>query len=153
MPVLHEGDKHNSENGGSVLAVIDKTSKADAAYKFVEYASHDREAIKLRVGAGAFPADTKTLADKQFLDSTSVKGGDGKAVEYFGGQKFNEVLSQAAKDVDPNFKNILFNVYASSIYGDYASKAYYGQSTFKQAITDWQNSLKKYASQQGFTVK
>lgn len=153
MPVLHEGDKHNSENGGSVLAVIDKTSKADAAYKFVEYASHDREAIKLRVGAGAFPADTKTLADKQFLDSTSVKGGDGKAVEYFGGQKFNEVLSQAAKDVDPNFKNILFNVYASSIYGDYASKAYYGRSTFKQAITDWQNSLKKYASQQGFTVK
>lgn len=153
MPVWKVGEKHNSENGGSVLAVIDKTSKADAAYKFIEYASHDPEAIKLRVGAGAFPADNKTLADKNFLNATTVKDGEGKPIDYFGGQKFNEVLAQASKDVDPHFKNIIFNVYASSVYGDNISKAYYGETSFKQAVNNWQNQLKKYAKDQGFQVK
>lgn len=51
--------------------MIDKASKADVAYKFIEYASHDLGAIKLRAGAGTFPADYKTLADKDFLNSIS----------------------------------------------------------------------------------
>lgn len=68
---LEGREKHNSKNGGSVLAVIDKASKADVAYKFIEYASRDLGAIKLRVGAGAFPADNKTLADENFLNSIS----------------------------------------------------------------------------------
>ena len=39
MPTA-DGSTTNSENGGSSLAVLASTKKADAAYQFIEYANH-----------------------------------------------------------------------------------------------------------------
>lgn len=111
--------------------MIDKASKADVAYKFIEYASHDLGAINLRVGAGTFPADYKTLADKDFLNSTTAKDGEGKPIAYFGGQKINEVLAQASKNADPHFRNKFSASMPAAFSGDHISKAYYGETFFR----------------------
>lgn len=59
-----DGSETNSENGGSSLAMVktDDKAKAEAAYKFAEYACHNAEGIKTRVAGGAFlPITTLSL--------------------------------------------------------------------------------------------
>ncbi|MFK5164024.1 ABC transporter substrate-binding protein [Propionibacterium freudenreichii] len=50
-PTWEPGGTQNSENGGSTLAIMRTTSdeKAAAAYRFMDYATHDSEGIRGRV--------------------------------------------------------------------------------------------------------
>ena len=154
MPTL-DGSETNSENGGSSLAIVksDDKDKVAAAYKFMEYACHDAEGIKTRVDGGAFPADNDTLKSDDFLNMTSLTDSDGKAHEYFGGQKFNEELAKAAANVSTGYKFLPFEVYARGKFGDYAGDAYTGKTTLSDAVASWQKDLQDYAKQQGYQVK
>ena len=154
MPTA-DGSETNSENGGSSLVIVksDDKAKVAAAYKFMEYACHDAEGIKTRVDGGAFPADNDTLKSNDFLNMTSLTDSDGKAHEYFGGQKFNEELAKAAANVSTGYKFLPFEVYARGKFGDYAGDAYTGKTTLSDAVASWQKDLQDYAKQQGYTVK
>ena len=154
MPTA-DGSETNSENGGSSLAIVksDDKAKVAAAYKFMEYACHDAEGIKTRVDGGAFPADNDTLKSNDFLNMTSLTDSDGKAHEYFGGQKFNEELAKAAANVSTGYKFLPFEVYARGKFGDYAGDAYTGKTTLSDAVASWQKDLQDYAKQQGYQVK
>ena len=138
MPTA-DGSETNSENGGSSLVI--------------EYACHDAEGIKTRVDGGAFPADNDTLKSNDFLNMTSLTDSDGKAHEYFGGQKFNEELAKAAANVSTGYKFLPFEVYARGKFGDYAGDAYTGKTTLSDAVASWQKDLQDYAKQQGYQVK
>ncbi|MFT8640016.1 ABC transporter substrate-binding protein [Bifidobacterium sp.] len=156
MPTWTSGSTANSENGGSSLAVIKSSddAKVKAAYKFVQYVTHNSAGIKTRVDAGAFPSDTKTLASSDFLDKTTLTDSNGKTNEYFGGQEYNKVLAQAASDVVTGYKFLPFEVYARNVFADDAGAAFTGKSiTLSQGIAAWQANLKKYAESQGYTVK
>lgn len=131
----------------------DDKAKVAAAYKFMEYACHDAEGIKTRVDGGAFPADNDTLKSDDFLNMTSLTDSDGKAHEYFGGQKFNEELAKAAANVSTGYKFLPFEVYARGKFGDYAGDAYTGKTTLSDAVASWQKDLQDYAKQQGYQVK
>ena len=100
LPTI-DGTPINGEYGGSGLAITKKIpdGKLDAAKKFVEYVTTNDEGIDARVSNGSFPATTKTLNQKDFLTRTTLKNTDGSDNEFFGGQKYNEIFSQAAKDV------------------------------------------------------
>ncbi|OZG62157.1 ABC transporter substrate-binding protein [Bifidobacterium lemurum] len=155
MPTA-DGSETNSENGGSSLALIqtDDTAKAEAAYKFMEYACHNADGIATRVDGGAFPADNDTLASEDFLNMTSLTDSDGNAHEYFGGQKFNEELAKAAANVSTGYKFLPFEVYARGVFADDAGAAYTDQSiTLADGVAAWEENLKSYAEQQGYTVK
>ena len=155
MPTA-DGSTTNSENGGSSLAMVktDDKAKAEAAYKFAEYACHNAEGIKTRVAGGAFPADNDTLASDDFLNMTSLTDSDGNAHEYFGGQKFNEELAKAAANVSTGYKFLPFEVYARGVYSDDAGGAYTDKSvTLAEGVQAWEKNIKDYASQQGYTVK
>ena len=154
MPTA-DGSTTNSENGGSSLVIVksDDKAKVAAAYKFMEYACHDAEGIKTRVDGGAFPADNDTLKSNDFLNMTSLTDSDGKAHEYFGGQKFNEELAKAAANVSTGYKFLPFEVYARGKFGDYAGDAYTGKTTLSDAVASWQKDLQDYAKQQGYQVK
>ena len=154
MPTA-DGSETNSENGGSSLVIVksDDKAKVAAAYKFMEYACHDAEGIKTRVDGGAFPADNDTLKSDDFLNMTSLTDSDGKAHEYFGGQKFNEELAKAAANVSTGYKFLPFEVYARGKFGDYAGDAYTGKTTLSDAVASWQKDLRDYAKQQGYQVK
>lgn len=155
MPTL-DGSATNSENGGSSLAVIatDDDAKAEAAYAFVEYACHNSDGIGVRVDGGAFPADNDTLASEDFLSMTTLTDSDGESHEYFGGQEFNRVLSEAAANVSTGYEFLPFEVNARNTYADYAGGAFTdGSVTLADGIADWEDSLKSYAEQQGYTVE
>lgn len=155
MPTWEKGGTENSENGGSSLALIKSKddAKAKAAYKFMEYASHNPQGIKTRVDAGAFPADRGTLKSSDFLNMTSLTDANGKQNEYFGGQKFNEVLAKSAEHVITGYEFLPFEVYARGIYSDKVTAFTSKSATLDEGVAAWQKALKDYGQQQGYKVK
>ena len=153
MPTLKAGEKANAENGGSSLAMLagSKGATAAAAYKFLGFATHG-DGVNIRLKAGNFPASAEAMKSDEFLNTTTVSGSDGKAVEYFGGQKYNQVLAEAAQDVTSGYQFLPYEVYARGIYGDTAGAAFTGKTTLTKGIADWQAKIISYGNQQGFTV-
>ena len=123
MPTSH-GRHANAENGGSALGILNSSKKPEAAFRFIEYVCHSREGIQTRVDGGAFPADNQTLANTHFLNRTTIKDSHGADIPYFGGQAFNRVLSQAAKDVSTGYQYLPFEVYARNDFRVTVGKAY-----------------------------
>ncbi|WP_018143152.1 ABC transporter substrate-binding protein [Alloscardovia criceti] len=149
-----DGSAVNSESGGSSFAIIksDDSAKVAAAYKYIEYACHNKDGIATRVEGGAFPADNDTLASESFLNQTSLTDADGNAHEYFGGQKFNEELAKAAKNVRSGYTFLPFEVYARGKFGDFVGASYTGNQKLSDGVKAWQDDLISYAKQQGYTV-
>jgi multiple sugar transport system substrate-binding protein len=147
------GTQVNAELGGSSLAVMSSTKKSDAAFKFIEFANHDREGIDARIDGGAFPADVKTMKSSKFLEATTVKNAQGQPIDYFGGQKFNAILAEGAKHVSKGFQWTPFEVYTRGKFGDYLGKSFTGDQQISVGVSDWQKDLMSYAKQQGFTVE
>lgn len=139
-PVAREGETANAENGGSSLAIMTKSDKQDAAYKFLEFMSVG-DGAKIRVDNGNFPSTNAMLSDEEFLSHTD---------EYFGGQEYNRVLAQAAADVLPGWSYLPFQPYANTIYGDKLAGAFSGSKTVKEGLQEWQTDLEAYAKQNGF---
>ncbi len=144
VPQYDSSNFGNGEDGGSSLAVLAKSDKAAAAYKFVEFATHDREGIKTRIDLGQFPADAKTLEDPDFVNKTD---------SYFGDQKYQDVLIKAAKKVRSGWSYLPYEVYARSNFSDFIGKAATEKTiTFQKGMEQWQADLVKYGNGQGFTV-
>lgn len=113
MPT-EDGSATNAENGGSAMAVLQSTRKPEAAFRFAQFVTHDRSGIDARVDGGAFPADNETLSSEAFLDKTTIKDARGIDIPYFGGQRFNRVLAEAAENVSVGYQYLPFEVYARS---------------------------------------
>lgn len=85
---------------------------------------------------------------------TSLTDSDGKAHEYFGGQKFNEELAKARQpSVPPATSSCPSRSTPRGKFGDYAGDAYTGKTTLSDAVASWQKDLQDYAKQQGYQVK
>ena len=93
--------------------------------------------------------------DEGYSDSSSktVKNADGEDVDYFGGQKYNEVLAQAAENVSSDYQFLPYEVKARTIFGDYFGKSYTGDQKLSDGVAAWQKALQDYGKDQGFTVK
>ncbi|GAB2963287.1 sugar ABC transporter substrate-binding protein [Saccharothrix stipae] len=142
MPQWQAGGKAVSENGGSGLSIPAAGANKALAYAFVKYATTE-EGVKARVDGGAFPATTAELTSPEFLNAE---------FPYFGGQKANEVLSQAAQNVVTGWSYLPFQVYANSVFNDTVGKAYVSGTTLDDGLKAWQESTVKYGKEQGFTV-
>lgn len=153
LPQWEAGQTANSENGGSSIAMIKSNddAKKKAAWKYMEFVSHNSKGTGYRLSLGAFPSDTKSLARKDFLDMTTVTANK-QQVEYYGGQKYNEELATASKNVVTGYEFLPFEVYARSIFADTAGKAFNGEGTLTDGIKEWQDKLVQYGKDQGFTV-
>ena len=106
-----------------------------------------------RVAGGAFPADKASMESDSFKNTTTVKNADGEDVDYFGGQKYNEVLAQAAENVSSDYQFLPYEVKARTIFGDYFGKSYTGDQKLSDGVAAWQKALQDYGKDQGFTVK
>ncbi|MDR1450333.1 MAG: sugar ABC transporter substrate-binding protein [Propionibacteriaceae bacterium] len=142
-PVPTAGKAADSENGGSSLALLASSDKKEAAYKFLEFNSAGA-GVAIRVKGGNFPSTLADLQKTEFLDYTD---------EYFGGQQYNQVLAQAAKDVLPGWSYLPYQVYANSIFGDKIAGAYSGIGTLADAFKAWGVDLVAYGQQNGFNAK
>ena len=147
VPQWTEGDNVNSENGGSSLVMPKGGANQEAAWKFMEFCCHDADGIKVRIDAGAFPADNDTLKADYFLQ------GNDKLTEYFGGQEYNKVLAEAASQKIGDFQFLPFWSQVQNTFGDYVGKAYRGEEKISKSISDFQDSLIEYGKGQGFTIE
>ncbi|RYQ11016.1 ABC transporter substrate-binding protein [Bifidobacterium pseudolongum subsp. globosum] len=182
MPTAH-GNLTNAENGGSALGVLSSSRRPEASWRFIEYVCHETAGIMTRVDGGAFPADNATLNSANFLNKTTVRDARGIEVPYFGGQKFNAVLAQAASHVSTGYQYLPFEVYARSDFRATVGAAYTWvnnehtyydavrreregliqrkdmpqspgpQVTLREGIERWQSDLKEYGTNQGFTMR
>ncbi|MEU7867271.1 sugar ABC transporter substrate-binding protein [Dactylosporangium sp. NPDC049140] len=143
MPQWEAGGKVVAENGGSSLAMPKLGGNKNLAYAFMKYATVDAGA-QSRADNGAFPATTAQLSAAAFRD---------KEFPYFGGQKVNQVLADAAGQVASGWSYLPFQVYANSVFNDTAGKAYISGTTLQDGLKAWQDASVKYGQEQGFTVK
>lgn len=143
LPQWQAGAKASAENGGSSLAIPQKSAAKTLAYGFVKYAA-EGDGVQVRIDNGAFPATTAHLRSPAFL---------GAEFEYFGGQKANEIFAQSAQDVVTGWSYLPFQVYANSVFNDTVGKAYVSSTTLADGLKAWQEQSAKYGTEQGFTVK
>jgi multiple sugar transport system substrate-binding protein len=142
MPQWDTGGKVSAENGGSSLAVPAASPNKALAYAFVRYATTG-EGATTRAAEGAFPATVADLTSSAFVD---------KEFAYFGGQKVNQVLADAARNVATGWGYLPFQVYANSIFNDTVGQAYVSSGTLTDGLSAWEEACRTYGSDQGFTV-
>lgn len=143
LPQWQAGATASAENGGSSLAIPQKSGNKNLAYGFVKYASVG-DGVQIRVGNGAFPATTAHLNSPEFLNAP---------FDYFGGQQANQVFAESAKNVVTGWSYLPFQVYANSIYKDTVGQAYVSSTTLQAGLKAWQDASVKYGTEQGFTVR
>ncbi|MDR6689153.1 multiple sugar transport system substrate-binding protein [Microbacterium sp. 1154] len=139
----YDGKAVTAENGGGGQAVTKQSKNPALAAGFLKWLNNDDESLKIFAESGGFPSTTAQLSDPAFVD---------KASDYFGGQKINQVLTQASSEVREGWSYLPFQVYANSIYGDTVGQAYSKKSDLNAGLTAWQDQLVQYGNDQGFSV-
>jgi multiple sugar transport system substrate-binding protein len=136
------GPAATAMNGGSSDAVLKQSKNPLVAAGFIQF-MNDGDGAALFAKEGGFPAANSALESPDFVDA---------APAYFGGQKINQVLAQAAKSVIEGWSYLPFQVYANSVFADTVGKAYAGRSDLNAGLQAWQANCATYGRQQGFTV-
>jgi len=143
MPT-YDGTPVTAENGGGGQVVLKQSKNPALAAAFLKWLNSDPASIEVFLASGGFPATTADLESADFLGAES---------EYFGGQKINEVLVDASKNVPSGWQYLPYQVYANSIFGDTVGQAYKNSSDLNAGLQTWQDQLVEYGNTQGFTVK
>ena len=139
----YDGTATTSENGGSAESVIKQSKNPALAAAFLKWMNSSDDGVKTFLDAGGFPSTTAQLNADDFLS---------QAPDYYGGQKVNQVLVDASKNVGQGWTYLPFQVYANSVFPDTVGKAYTGHSDLNAGLQAWQEKLVAYGNQQGFTV-
>jgi multiple sugar transport system substrate-binding protein len=143
MPQWQAGQVAGGENGGSSHSITADSPNKEAAFKFLEYFTHG-DGLQTRVELGAFVPNTSVLQDPGFQDADNP---------YFGDQKYNQVLAQAAADVSPGWQYPPFFEYARSIYPDISTPQYSaGKVDLANILEQWGQKVTDYGNEQGFEV-
>ncbi|WP_328293734.1 extracellular solute-binding protein [Kineococcus sp. NBC_00420] len=144
LPQWSAGQNVSGNWGGSSNAVLSTTQNRIAAYELAKWINHDpASTTKLALEQSLFPAAEGVLKDPTFTD---------QSVDFFGGQKVNELFAEISGTVDTEFAWLPFTDYAASQYTEVVGKAIGAKGDLSAALDDWQGVLEKYAKDQGFTV-
>jgi len=139
----YDGTAVSAENGGGGQSVTKQSENPALAAAFLRWLNSDEASVDVFLESGGFPSTSADLSSPDFTGAES---------EYFGGQKINEVLTQASTDVRPGWSYLPFQVYANSVFGDTVGQAYANQTSLDDGIAAWQDKLVEYGNAQGFTV-
>lgn len=144
LPQWEAGEASGSENGGSAMAIPADAKNKEAAYAFLEYFTHG-DGLQSRIDAGAFVPNLSNLEDETFLGTTN---------EFFGDQKYNEVLAEASKNVATGWQYPPFFGWARTSYEDVSAPLYNsGKGTLADVLETWKQRSIEYGNEQGFTVE
>lgn len=142
-PSIDADTTGNGENGGSAWTILEASEHKQAAYTFLEFLATSDYVTEYQKDTGQFPVYAAALDDEEFADAAN---------DYFGGQQVNREYIAAAEAVREGWQYLPYDSYGRTIYGDYAGKAFLGETTFRQAVSQWQDALVEYGEGQGFTV-
>jgi len=139
----YDGSATTAENGGSAESVVKQSKNPALAAAFLRWLNSSDEGVKTFLANGGFPSTTAQLNDPAFVNA---------ADKYYGGQKVNQVLVDAAKNVSTGWQYLPFQVYANSVFPDTVGKAYTGRSDLNAGLEAWQAQIVDYGNAQGFSV-
>lgn len=139
----YDGTPVTAENGGGGQSVTEQSKNPALAAAFLRWLNSDPESVKIFLESGGFPSTKADLEADAFVNQES---------EYFGGQKINEVLTQAATEVQTGWSYLPYQVYANSIFGDTVGQSYANSVDLNEGLASWQEQLVQYGNDQGFTV-
>ncbi|GAB3795233.1 sugar ABC transporter substrate-binding protein [Humibacter antri] len=141
----YDGKAVNAENGGSSEVVMKQSKNQALAAGFLKWLNDSKQSVDIFVkSGGGFPSTVADQNSDSFLN---------QAPEYFAGQKINKVLVEGAKNVQPGWQYLPYEVYANSIFADTVGQSYSSATSLDTGLEAWQKQLISYGNQQGFTVK
>ncbi len=144
LPQWNEGDNVSGNWGGSSDAVLSTSKNPIAAYELAKWINNDKSSTMMfATEQFLFPAATNVLEDPAYT---------GQEVEFFGGQKVNELFAEISGTVDTEFQWLPFMDYAYSQFNEIVGTAIGDKGDLGAAMDAWQDSLVSYANDQGFTV-
>ncbi|WP_123736577.1 MULTISPECIES: ABC transporter substrate-binding protein [unclassified Rathayibacter] len=145
LPQWEEGQDVSGSVGGSANTVIGTSQNPIPAAKFAEFINSDHDsALAMGNDLSLFPAATSALEDPAFTDAP---------VEFFGGQKTNELYSEISPTVSADFQWLPFMDPVAEAYQDTFGKALTDKTSLTDALQAWDDQVTEYATSQGFTVK
>jgi multiple sugar transport system substrate-binding protein len=145
LPQYEAGEEVSSNLGGSANGVLASSENPIAAAKLAEFLNTDQASTALfNSQQSLFPAYTPLLEDETFLSTQS---------EFYGGQEVNALFADVSETVDSTFEWLPFQEYVTSSFNDTLGKAIADKGDLAAGLTAWENELKDYATNQGFTVK
>ncbi|NQX29963.1 extracellular solute-binding protein [Microbacteriaceae bacterium VKM Ac-2854] len=145
LPQWKAGEDVSGSVGGSANTVIATSENPIPAAKFAEFINSDHDsALHMGTDLFLFPAATTALEDPAFTD---------QPVEFFGGQKVNELYSEISPTVSSDFQWLPFMDPVGEAYNDTFGKALTDGTSLVDALQDWQDQVVDYATSQGFTVE
>jgi multiple sugar transport system substrate-binding protein len=139
----YDGQPVTAEHGGSSQAILKQSKNPALAAAFVRWLKSPA-GVKLLLDAGAFPSTVADLRSPTFLNQAPTN---------FGGQKINQVLTEAAGTVPNGWQFLPYQTYANSIFGDTVGKSYQTKSDLNTGLKAWQKALVDYGNKQGFNIK
>ena len=126
------------------MAIPADAKNKEAAYAFLEYFTHG-DGLQPRIDAGAFVPKLSNLDDEEFLATTN---------EFFGDQKYNEVLAESSKNVATGWQYPPFFGWARTSYEDVSAPLYNsGKGTLADVLETWRQRSIEYGNEQGFTAE
>ncbi|PZE23724.1 MULTISPECIES: sugar ABC transporter substrate-binding protein [unclassified Curtobacterium] len=143
MPTYDGSKAVTANNGGSSQVVMKQSKNPALAAGFLKWLNSSSASTKIFAKSGGFPSTTADLESSSFLNDNP---------SYFGGQKINEVLVDASKNVKSGFTYLPYEVYANSVFADTVGQSYQNNTSLDSGLQSWQSQLVKYGKQQGFTV-
>ncbi|GHH75118.1 extracellular solute-binding protein [Promicromonospora soli] len=145
LPQWEEGEQVSGNWGGSSDAVLSSTENPIAAYELAKWINNDPSSTTMFANEQfLFPAAKNVLESPEFT---------GQEVEFFGGQKVNELFAEISGTVDTEFPWLPFTEYAYSSFNEIVGTAIGEKGDLGAALDAWQEDLVTYAESQGFTVQ
>lgn len=142
MPT-YDGEPATAENGGGGQAVLKQSKNPALAAAFLQWLNSDPTSLQIALDYGGFPSTMNELESDEFVN---------QEWDYFGGQKINEVLTEAATQVVDGWSYLPYQVYANSIFGDTVGQSYVKRVDLAVGLDAWQDELMDYGRAQGFTI-
>lgn len=145
LPQYGAGENVSANLGGSANAVLRGSENPIAAAKLAEFINTNAESTALfNSQQSLFPSSSELLSDEAFLNQEA---------EFYGGQKVNALFAEVSETVDSEFEWLPFQDYVASTFDDTLGKEIASKGDLSAGLTAWEEALKEYATNQGFTVQ
>ena len=144
LPVWEEGQKVSANWGGSTLAVLKQSKNKAAAAEFARWILNEKEPVEMfSFERFLFPPQNTMLNNERWLN---------KKYPFYGGQQVNKVFAEMNNVVDKGWEWDPIHEFVAT-QGEAANgKSVEQGKGYTAALQPWQDSIVKYAEQQGLKV-
>ncbi|GAB4002974.1 hypothetical protein GCM10029992_42860 [Glycomyces albus] len=121
------------------------TDNPIVAAKFAEFINTDSESANMMATEQfLYPPTLEVLDDPDFT---------GQELEFYGGQRVNELFAQITDTVTNEFQWSPFQSQVYAYYNETVGTSFTEKGDAVAALAEWESRIKTYADYQGFTVK